>query len=231
MKKISITLLIIILSIVGYFSYINIFEKKSDLRNDVSVDTDSLKKEIVNNEFKDWQNNSECLGESHKYYDIGFGFENVYKGSVTSEKEVKITLSCDHKSLKIEGSVNQVIKAKDLSQYFNGEEMELADTISGSLVIEVEKDYDFDGYNDLTSIWSQGSDISSKLIFLYDDKDNIFVFNKELSSIDNLNVSPEGDLYTSHCYYNQEKDDVYCSKDFYVLNSDGKLKKNTYKTK
>jgi hypothetical protein len=233
-KIVSIILITIIVTFSVLFWYSFYLEKQNNLSQSISVDTKKVVDERKNDKFESWQNESECLGESHEYYNLGYGIENVYQGFIKPEKQVEITLSCDHKSLKIEGSVNQIIKSKDLSQYFNGKEIELADTISGSLVIELESDYNSDGYNDLTSIWSKGSGvsgISSALVFLYDDKNNIFVFNKELSFVNNLSVSPEGDLYTDNCYRNTEKDETYCSKQFYILNNEGKLEKIVSKRK
>jgi len=138
--------------------------------------------QIVESTIKEKDFNFECTGENHPRYNLGFGVEHEYEGTIKEGQEVKIILSCDHKKLKISGAVNQVISSK----------FQLADLVSGSNVIGVKEDYNFDGYNDLESISSNGQGISaldSYEIFLYDSELNKFVFNEELSNI--VNIYPE----------------------------------------
>lgn len=132
-----------------------------------------------------------------------------YNGQVASGTPVNIMLSCDHKEFVITGGVQQVLKSLQLSGKkiettegtMTWEDMSLVDTSSGTDVVHLDTDYNFDGYNDLTSIWSNGmgaTGINSVLVFLYDTEDSKFVFSAPLSSIQNIKVKSESKTVLSH---------------------------------
>ena len=127
-----------------------------------------------------------CDGAKDPYYDIGFGIEHTYEGEIKSGMQVKAILSCDHTKITISGSVNQIIKSQDLNQYAYGEEPDLADLSQGTQVIDFDKDYNKDGYNDFSSLVVNGTGNKQYIIFLYDSKSKLFVYDPELSFKDTL---------------------------------------------
>jgi hypothetical protein len=138
-----------------------------------------------------------CNGSQNQYYDIGFGTEHHYSGEVAPDIKVKITLSCDHTRFFISGDVNQVIATTT----------ELADLVAGTEVVRVENDYNFDGYNDLSTIWSNGSgqtQIDSSFIFLYNPASNKFILDEKLSSLENS--YPKSDTKEIIQYFNFVQD-------------------------
>jgi len=132
-----------------------------------------------------------CDGVTNELYDIGYGFEHAYKGEITKDMPVIMVLSCDHTRLTITGSVTQIINGKDVQGNDTGE---IADTSSGSYVVDVDTDYNFDGYNDLASIMSNGygfHGVDSYAIFLFDPTQSKFVYNIDLGKIKNILVNEE----------------------------------------
>jgi len=132
-----------------------------------------------------------CDGVKDPYYNLGFGVEHTYEGDIKPGMHVKIVLSCDHQKLTISGAVNQVIQSSDLAKYNDGENIDLADLSSGTEVIGLNYDYNFDGYKDLESIVSSGQGISAidtDIIFLYNPKINKFVYQPDLSALENIYV-------------------------------------------
>ena len=125
-------------------------------------------------------------------------FEYIYYGEIKEDMPVKVILSCDQERFNIVGSVSQIIDSKnkdDMPQddSFNS----LADISSGSQVVDIADDYNFDGYNDLSSISSNGQGldgVKSFNIFLYSSKTQKFVFNPELSKLQNISVDSKNKL-------------------------------------
>lgn len=117
----------------------------------------------------------ECTGEKNEYYDIGYGVEHVYQGSITKDMSVKMVLSCDHERLTISGAVNQVIEGKEIKESDIGE---IADTSSGSVVVYLEEDTNKDGYNDLETVVANGSQVDTYAVFLFDPIKKQFVFSE-----------------------------------------------------
>lgn len=158
---------------------------------------------------------STCLGKNDPYYNLGFGIEHEYNGNIQSNMPVNIVLSCDHKTFTITGSINQIITSRDtVDSSYKGEISELADLVSGTEVVKVNTDYNFDGYNDLSTINSNGSGVNQVdgyYIFLYNPSLKKFVYNKELSQIENVYV-PEGsknEVASSAYYINGYKTTFY----------------------
>lgn len=123
--------------------------------------------------------------------DRNYNTEHIYKGNIKPHMAVQVVLSCDHTLFTISGDVEQVIDGKALEDPHGGGYSinELADLSGGDLVVDFNSDYNFDGYNDLSSISSHGQGFSavvSFLIFLYDPLKKQFVLNNDLTLVDNL---------------------------------------------
>lgn len=134
--------------------------------------------------------------------------EHVYYGNLKEGQPVQIILSCDQERFTITGAVKQVIDINDTKMFpdldmFNA----LADIASGSGVVYLEDDYNFDGYNDLHTISSNGQGwdgVDSVNIFLYDPVVQKFVFNTELSKLQNV-LPPDYEnkfIFEDFSYYN-----------------------------
>lgn len=78
---------------------------------------------------------------------------------------------------------------------------------SSELSIDIDSDYNFDGYNDITSLYSEGagySAIRSYNIFLYEPKTNTFVFNPQLSDLENIGVDEnKKEVYQDYYYFDK----------------------------
>ncbi len=129
-----------------------------------------------------------CNGQANEYADLGFGVEHTYTGNLKEGLPVEIVLSCDHESFKIEGSVTQKISLEDLERIDSelNHNYELANIGSGNEVVDVNSDYNFDGYNDLSSVAINGSEVDSTFIFLYNPVIRQFEYNTELSHLENI---------------------------------------------
>lgn len=159
---------------------------------------------------------SSTKGDSHTYY--GYLAEGV---------PIKIMLSCDRTKLIISGSVNQTIDGN--SVFVEGDPLvELTDVSNGSEVVSIAFDYNFDGYNDLQSVFSSGQGVqalSSSVVFLYDPQKKEFILNDDLSSIFNISVSSTTREIIEHVYtFDQHTDTVTDKRTYYVWNS-GRLEK------
>jgi hypothetical protein len=157
--------------------------------------------------------NSGCDGESNPYYSSGFGVEHTYEGTINSEKNVKIILSCDHEKFTISGAVNQIILSSDIV-----DNSELADLSSGDLVVGLDLDFNFDGYNDLSSIINNGQGIEAVktyAIFLFDPQKQQFVYNNELSFLENISVAKEKNLLTQTFCTSQSDGGAKCADTMY----------------
>lgn len=122
-----------------------------------------------------------------------------YKGEVTEGKTVFVKLSCDRMKFTISGTVTQVIESKDVTTP-GDEAVELADVLGGTEVVKVDTDYNFDGYNDLSTIVVNGQGrqaIDSYLVFLFNPKTNQFEYAKEFTPIINLGVGEKDTLTSS----------------------------------
>ena len=162
-----------------------------------------------------------CNGDQNKYADAGFGVEHIYTGEIKKDIHVKIVLSCNQDKLTISGSVNQVITVDDIKKILNESDVDFVDLSMGSEVVNLDSDYNFDEYNDLSVVSSNGSGVDSYNIFLYDPTSNKFIFNKDLSSIQNIIINEKAKLIISDMCY---EDDTICKPDTYKwLN--GKLNK------
>jgi hypothetical protein len=107
--------------------------------------------------------------------------EHLYDGKIKDDKNIKIVLSCDLKKMTITGAVNQEILG----------DTALADIISGDRVIDTDGDFNFDGYNDISSIVSNGQGryaIDYYNIYLYQPKDNKFVLSQQLGDLANIHI-------------------------------------------
>ena len=124
----------------------------------------------------------ECIGVLHEYYILGFGVEHTYEGEIAENMPVKVVLSCDHTTFTISGSINQIITSSDIKENPDDEALELADLMLGSEVVKIDSDYNKDGYNDLSSIINNGSEVDSTAVFLYNPQQNKFIYSKELST-------------------------------------------------
>lgn len=144
-------------------------------------------------------------------------FEHVYYGELKKDMPVQIILSCDQERFTITGAVNQIIDVNDKVMFpepdmFNA----LADITNGSGVVYLEDDYNFDGYNDLASISSSGSEVYSYNAFLYDTSVQKFIFNTELSKLQNLMVPDYENKYISEdfSYYLESGEHVEVFKNY-----------------
>jgi len=144
------------------------------------------------------KNDETYNGKNNPYYDLGFGVEHEYKillneGDVKWAMPIKAVLSCDHEKITISGSINQTISS-DLVDFYDGGEKVILDELVEPEGIEdniFAKDYNFDGYDDLVIVYIRGNGVSAietDLIFIYDEKDNKFVFQSDLSSLTNVSV-------------------------------------------
>ncbi len=133
--------------------------------------------------------------------------EHIYYGELKEDKPVKIILSCDQERFNIVGSVIQIIDSTNESDMPQNDSFNaLADISNGSQVVYLEDDYNFDGYNDLASISSNGSGVDSYNIFLYDKKLEKFVFNTELSKLQNILVNENNKyVFEDFSYYEGDK--------------------------
>lgn len=116
-----------------------------------------------------------CTGEKNEYHDIGYGIEHVYTGNITNNMPIKVVLSCDHERFTITGAISQIITGKEIKGNDTGE---LADTSTGSIVVYLDEDENKDGYNDLQTILSNGSQVDTYASFLYSPVKKQFVFDK-----------------------------------------------------
>ncbi len=156
-----------------------------------------------------------CNGQANKYFDLGFGIEHMFTGNIKEGMPVEVVLSCDHESFKIKGSVEQNITLEGLEKIdpVLNHNYELADFSSGDLVVDVNSDYNLDGYNDLSSLAINGSQLKSVLVFLYNPTSSQFEYNHELSSIPNIGVDKDKKLIESYtCGWMSDKD---CKNDQY----------------
>jgi len=169
-------------------------------------------------------NDTECNGENNQHYNVGFGIEHYYIGYISDTDPILITLSCDHTQFKITGFVNQIIKSSDLKEYNYGETIELADLIAGTAVVTLE-DYNFDGYNDISSVAGNVSSVDTYVIFLYNPKTNKFDYSPALSKLKNISINKEEEtIQQSYCYFvteeQQTAENFMCEKAYYKWNGD-----------
>jgi|GEM_PF-7089039 len=111
---------------------------------------------------------------------LGAGVEHHYEGKIHTGMSVSATLSCGLDTLTLSGSINQVITSADISP---GREGLLQEAKDGYDPVTFKDDYNFDGYNDLATLESYGSEVRAYNIFLFDPVKKVFVYNKELSAI------------------------------------------------
>ena len=201
-------IIIIIIAIIilfgGVFAY-SYFAKPSAPSKNIYVKTNS---------------DPACDGAKDPDYILGFGIEHTYEGDIKPGMHVKIVLSCDHKKFTISGAVNQIITSADLKKYNNGEEVELADLVGGENIVDLNSDYNFDGYNDLSSIMSNGQGISGEksfFIFIYDSRLNKFVYNDNVSSLTNVGaVKEKSEISQTSCFFSSdEKNSITCDITYY----------------
>ncbi|MES2638370.1 MAG: hypothetical protein V4850_02780 [Myxococcota bacterium] len=133
-----------------------------------------------------------CTGAAHPMASIGFGVEHLYEGDVAPGKHVKVVLSCDHTRLVVSGAFDQVIGPADITAAGDGVG-ELADLSGGELVVSVATDMNFDGFNDLVSVQSNGQGraaIDGSLVFLYEPEAGRFRYHAALSALENVSADP-----------------------------------------
>lgn len=121
----------------------------------------------------------ECENEDDVYY-------NPFEGQINNEMSIKLELSCDHNRVNITGSVNQEIVRFKKNNRGESQESELVVNSSG---LSFDEDYNFDGYNDISTLYNYGAGymaLYDNYYFLYDPLQNKFIFNKELSDLQNL---------------------------------------------
>jgi hypothetical protein len=181
-----------------------------------------------------------CTGSDHPKADFGYGIENTYTDFITPAMPVTIVLSCNQDKLTITGSINQIITSEDIihgegldiangmdTLRYSPDDFNLVDTSNGSEVIDTATDFNFDEYNDLSVIVSNGMDdegydgLDEYAIYLYNPSVHQFIYNSDLSSIANISVNEsqktvvsahncklktgkDGNDYATHCNY-----DVY----------------------
>ncbi len=149
-----------------------------------------------------------CDGSKNQYFDIGFGITHQYDAEITPGQKVHMVLSCDHTRLTLSGAVNQEISSKELAKdqantTFNSEtgkpvtfdeSTELADLSAGTNVVTIKNDFNFDGFNDLQLVASNGQGsmaIDGYYIFLYSSSTKQFKYSPELSAINNISISED----------------------------------------
>ena len=172
---------------------------------------------------------SACDGKKDGYYDLGYGVEHTYTGEIQPGKSVTIVLSCDHLTMTITGAVQQVITAKSLFNYTSPEIDDLADLSSGDQVIDTNSDFNFDGYNDLSTVAVSGNGAYktvSYYIFLYNPSSKRFVFSPALSNLTNISVNKDEKYVASYGYNGYDGHDAT----FYKYKSDGSLYKYGYES-
>lgn len=157
-----------------------------------------------------------CNGKNNPNYDLGFGIEHTYKGliiegDIKKNMYVEAVLSCDHKKITISGAVNQAIKSSDLAKYYNGENVDLIEPTNIDDNLYLIYDYNFDGYRDITVVFSRGQGISAieyDLVFLYDSKMNKFIYQPDLSNLENVSARDSDKTIRQNFYlgYNQATD-------------------------
>ncbi len=224
-KVTKLILLLIIILFFGTVYYLKFSPRTSDLTdnsNAVIKDNNQASTTLSNND-------PACDGEKNPYATIGYGIKHNYSGSIIAGKKISMTLSCDHKTITLSGSVNQTLQVKNKEYNEAGSDVgmtedgpdgliELADLSSGTEVIDTDSDYNFDGYNDITSISSNGqgrSAIDSFIIFLYNPKTNQFVFNKQLSNLENISVTENKTLMQQYCYFDSKGYSGKCNITYY----------------
>lgn len=123
-------------------------------------------------------------------------------GMIKQGLPVKAVIACDGKSISISGSINQTLEILDdvskqrTELMYRDKEQDLFSS-----------DYNFDGYKDITSLYSEGagySAIRSYYIFLYEPKTNTFVFNPQLSDLENIGVDEnKKEVYQDYYYFDK----------------------------
>lgn len=146
-----------------------------------------------------------CNGENNPDYDFGFGIEHKYdlllnEGDSDRAMSINIILSCDHKKISISGAINQKILSSDLAEYYNGENIDLIypEGIDNNISSD---DYNSDGYDDLAVVYSRGNGISAveyDLFFIYNPKNNKFIYNSQLSELENISVETLDHIITQY---------------------------------
>lgn len=151
-----------------------------------------------------------CTGEDHEYFSLGFGVEHRYEGEIAPGKPVVAVLSCDHTRLTLSGSVNQVISGSadaDMDEI-------IADLTAGELVVSLDQDYNFDGYNDLSSVVSNGQGMSAvdyTNVYLYDPASKKFRIHQQISGMENVYPNPESKrIEQEFCQFDEEGVEVVC---------------------
>lgn len=108
----------------------------------------------------------------------GMGTIHAYRGTLTPDQPVGILLSCDWQTLHIVGAVEQTLsidKEGDVDSYEN--ELWWTDPLAEN-VVELARDFNFDGYNDLLIRRPEGLDNrAGGYVFLYDPASADFVRN------------------------------------------------------
>jgi hypothetical protein len=117
----------------------------------------------------------------------------TFYGNVTKDIPVTLHYSCDFNNLLIEGGVTQGIYAnsdKDAYDHHIAGDPDLG--APDKNMIQVAKDYNFDGYNDLAITNDVGPDyFVQTLVFLYDKQERQFEYNLELSYLENLSIEQD----------------------------------------
>lgn len=186
--KTKIVVLVLLVCVTVFFSILS-------FNQDIPSDTSSLGERATTTVSAP---DPACDGEKNEYYDLGYGVEHVYEGELIPGQKVSITLSCDHQKLIVRGAVNQTISGddvlSDVEKAEPHESIELADTHVGTDVVSVGSDYNFDGYNDISSVAGDGSGwqaVDTYFIFLYNPKTKKFEYNKQLGELENISLDPK----------------------------------------
>lgn len=162
---------------------------------------------------------------------LGSGEEIKVEGSVRDNIHLGMVLSCDGERLTIAG-----IDTNSYSPSEQEKDMSFNQTIDGTMwgnkgellvdptalsinsafdfsdTISTKSDFNFDGYNDLSLLQSDGQGsmaVDSYLVFLFDPKIKRFVYSKELSAIQNIDTAPNDKTIIS---YQGEGNSSYSSK-------------------